>query len=115
MRKNEYTSIEQFTSQYIGEWNPSCGHWLGLDFKYCGEEYRFHTGSMYETESHLENGQPALFGIYLKREGSGKNLREYELLGQYTSMEEALESTVIAGKKFRDVIIDENTELLGQD
>ena len=43
MRKNEYESLEQFTSQYVGEWNPSGGHWFGLDFMYRGKEYRFHT------------------------------------------------------------------------
>ena len=31
MRKNEYTSLEEFTSQYVGEWGPSDGHWFGLD------------------------------------------------------------------------------------
>ena len=41
MRKNEYESLEQFTSQYVGEWNPSGGHWFGLDFMYRGKEYRF--------------------------------------------------------------------------
>lgn len=34
MRKNEYTCIEDFTSQYVGEWGPSDGHRLGLDFLY---------------------------------------------------------------------------------
>ncbi len=34
MRKNEFESLEQFLSQYTGEWNPSEGHWLGLDFIY---------------------------------------------------------------------------------
>ena len=48
MRKNEYESLEQFTSQYVGEWNPSGGHWFGLDFMYRGKEYRFHTGCMYD-------------------------------------------------------------------
>ena len=36
MRKNEYTSLEEFTSQYVGEWGPSDGHWFGLDFEYKG-------------------------------------------------------------------------------
>lgn len=31
MRKNDYTSIEEFTSQYTGIWAPSEGHWYGLD------------------------------------------------------------------------------------
>lgn len=48
MRKNEFNSLEDFTSQYTGVWAPSEGHWFGLDFSYNGIEYRFNTGSMYE-------------------------------------------------------------------
>ena len=32
MRKNEYNSLNEFLTQYIGEWAPSEGHWFGLDF-----------------------------------------------------------------------------------
>ena len=32
MRKNEFNTLEDFTTQYTGEWNPSEGHWFGLDF-----------------------------------------------------------------------------------
>ena len=53
MRKNEYKSLEPFTAQYTGEWNPSEEHWLGLDFMYSNIEYRFHTGLMYDTEKKL--------------------------------------------------------------
>ena len=51
MRKNEYTSLDQFTSQYTGEWSPSEGHWYGLDFLYKGKEYKFNTGSMFNSEN----------------------------------------------------------------
>jgi len=109
MRKNEYTSLDQFTSQYTGEWCPSDGHWLGLDFLWHGKEYRFQTGSMYTPENTiLPNGREAVFGLYVK-EG------EYRLLGEYASMEEVLDSMVIEGIPFRDVIMDEETELMGQD
>ena len=50
MSKNEFTSIDQFLSQYTGEWGPSDGHWYGLDFSWNGCKYRFHTGAMYESE-----------------------------------------------------------------
>ena len=62
MRKNEYTSLEEFTSQYVGEWGPSD-----------------------------------------------------ELLGKYDSMDELLESRVIGSRPFREVIMDDDTVLLGQD
>lgn len=30
MRLNEYTSLSEFTNQYIGVWGPSDDHWFGL-------------------------------------------------------------------------------------
>lgn len=114
MRKNEYTSIEDFTSRYIGEWAPSEGHWLGLDFMYNGKEYRFHTGSMYETSpSVLPDGREAMFGLYQKSGGNGSH--DYSLLEEFASIDDVLNSTCIEGRPFIEIILDDDTELLGQD
>ena len=111
MRKNEYVSLDQFTSQYTGEWSPSDGHWLGLDFRWRERDYRFQTGSMYNPENTvLEDGREAVFGLYVVTDD-----KKYELLGEYATMEDVLESTVIGGIPFRQVIMDQDTELLGQD
>lgn len=112
MRKNEYNSLEEFTSQYIGVWGPSDQHWFGLDFFYRGKEYRFHTGSMYNPENTiLPDGRTASFGLYLRIEDTEK----YQLLEEFATMEDVLESTVIGNRPFREVIMDDDTELLGQD
>ena len=111
MRKNEYTSIEQFTNQYIGIWGPSDGDWYGLDFRWHGQEYRFQTGSMYNSENTiLPDGREAIFGLYVKEKGG-----KYRILGEYATMSDVLESTVLEGIPFRKVIEDEDTELMGQD
>lgn len=116
MRCNEYNCIEDFTSQYIGEWSPTEGHWFGLDFSYNGIEYRFNTGSMYNrTNTVLPDGRTAIFGIYRKNNVSDSKNREYTLLGEYATMDEALSSTVINNTPFKEVIVNDNTELLGQD
>ena len=115
MRINEYNSLEEFTSQYIGVWGPSDGHWFGLDFIYKGTEYRFNTGSMYEKEDTiLPDGREAVFGIYRKNTKKIKG-KDYTLLEEFATMEDALDSTCIEGVKFRDVIMDDGTELVGQD
>lgn len=115
MRKNEYESLEQFISQYIGEWNPSEGHWFGLDFIYSGIEYRFHTGYMYDESSVLPDGRDVLFSLYRKKEFVSPDKREYELLGVFADMNAVLESKIIQGRLFRDIIMDDDTELVGQD
>ena len=112
MRKNEYTSLDQFTSQYTGEWSPSEGHWYGLDFLYKGKEYRFNTGSMFNSENTiLKDGREAVFGLYLK------NLADdsYILLEEFATINDALESCWIEGKPFKEIIVDGDTELVGQD
>ena len=70
---------------------------------------------MYEKEDTvLQDGRVALFGIYRKnaRKVDGK---DYTLLEEFATMDDALESTCIEGVKFRDVIMDDDTELVGQD
>lgn len=120
MRRNEYNSIDEFTSQYIGIWNPSEGHWLGLDFSYKGSEYRMQTEPMYtEQDTILPNGETAVFYLYKKAplmEGKlSKEKKTYELIGEYASMEALLMSRMINGELFKSVIMDDATELLGQD
>lgn len=115
MRKNEYASLDDFRSQYIGVWAPSEGHWLGLDFSYKGNEYRFQTGSMYaEEDTILPNGQTAVYGLYRKNK-NGKGSREYCLLSEFATMDDVLISTCIEGRPFAEIIMDDDTELLGQD
>lgn len=112
MRKNEFNTLDDFTSQYTGEWNPSESHWFGLDFSYHGKEYRFHTGAMHqEFDTILSDGRVALFGLY------SKNLEtnDYDLLEEFATMDDVLKSTVIDNTPFHDVVIDAETELLGQD
>lgn len=121
MRINEFNSLEEFTSQYVGVWYPRDEHYLGLDFSYRGEEYRLHTWSMYKDEMKvLPNGRDAVFGLYKKvsnddDEQNPNGKRQYELLGKYADMHDLLESRVIGGVPFSEVIMDDYTELLGQD
>ena len=94
MRINEYKSLNEFTSQYVGEWAPSNGHWCGLDFLYHGTEYRLHTGSMYKNGNNiLPDGREAMFGLYKKI--NNELYSKYELLGEYADMHDLLESRVI--------------------
>lgn len=115
MKKNELTSLEEFKSQYIGYWDPAEGHWLGLDFSYHGTVYRFNTGSMYNSENTiLPDGGEAVYGLYKKNLVSADG-REFSLLEEFATIDDALISTCIDGVPFSSVIMDDNTELLGQD
>lgn len=70
---------------------------------------------MYEKEDTiLPNGKEAVFGLY-RKDSDPKAKRRYILLEEFADMEDALNSTCIEGVAFIDVIMDDNTELLGQD
>ncbi len=113
MRKNEYSSLNEFMSQYCGIWAPSEEKWFGLDFSWNGRQYRLHTGLMYDNEaSTLPDGRTILFGLYEKTNESDS---EYHLIKQFASMDELLASRCIEDRLFSDVIMDDDTELLGQD
>ena len=115
MRVNEYNTIEEFTKEYIGLWNPSEGHWFGLDFKHNNVVYRLHTGSMYQqTNTVLPDGRKALFGIYQLCDSTDTGSC-YELLGEYADMNDLLGSTIIDNRVFSEVIMDDSTEILGKD
>lgn len=115
MRKNEYTSLDEFKKQYTGIWEPSAGHWFGLDFSYHGIEYRFNTGAMYKPEDTiLPDGRVALFGLY-RKDPNVRSACEYSLISEFATMDDALKSTCIEGIPFAEIITDSDTELLGQD
>lgn len=119
MRKNELTSLDELKSQYTGVWAPSDGHWFGLDFRYNGIEYRLHTGSMYEAnETTDEDGIIHQFGLYRKSDKvdpEHPDFTLYELLDEKASLDDLLDSTAIEGIAFRDIIMSDDTILLGQD
>ena len=100
MRVNEYSTLEEFTKEYIGIWNPSEGHWFGLDFNYNGAIYRLNTGSMYQQTNTIH---------------STDTVCNYKLLEEYADMNALLSSTVIDNRVFSEVIMDDSTEILGKD
>lgn len=56
-----------------------------------------------------------IFGLYKKLEDVNAGEKEYVLLGEFSSMDDVLNSTAIDGRLFSEVIMDDNTELVGQD
>ncbi len=118
MRKNEYDNIEQLKSQYIGVWGPSDGHWFGLDFKFHGQEYRIHTGTMYGNKDNIENDIVKQFGLYLKTneiDARFPSICKYVLLYESKSFDELLKNAKIDDTPLEIAIMDDDTEMLGQD
>lgn len=109
-----YTSVEQFKSEFTGVWSPSDNLWTAIDFTFGDKGYRMDTGRMYNTEPEkTKDGEGAVFYIYNKREkyewydGNPKNpLFIYDSC--YATLDDVLEKFKIDGRKFKDIILDDD-------
>ena len=118
MRKNEFDSIEQVKAMYVGVWRPSDGHWFGLDFLYNGQEYRIHTGTMYGDHDNVVDGVVKQFGLYQKTDLPDEkypDINKYDLLFEFSAFEELLTQATIDGESLETIIMEDDTEMLGQD
>lgn len=105
MRTNEYTKIDDFLSEYTGKRDPANNLWYGLEFKYNGYYYRLD----------YINKSIKLMKLQFENNTSYPASSGYDVLGEFQSMSELLECVVIADKPFKEVIMDETTELLSKD
>ena len=124
MRKNEYNSIDEFIFEYCKgrefSWENADlrERYMGIEFCAEGTYYRMCRES-YDPEYSpvLENGNPGIFKVMLIHPGQGGYpvAESYELVGWYDSIESLLDDCIIQGKPFREVIMDDETEILGKD
>ena len=115
MRINEYRSLDEFTSQYIGEWSPSNGHYYGLEFRYRGKDYRLHTWQMHADDPEFTpDGREVLFGLYEMNRKAQGTVR-FDRMSSFASMEDLLIFDGIDDRPFSEVIMDDSTQILGQD
>ena len=91
---------------------------MGVEFKYNNVYYRMCRESLDENEKvTLSDGRTGQYDVILLHcEKTGYPQSEsYELIGWYADLDDVLENCMIQGRKFKDVIMDEQTEILGKD
>ncbi len=105
MRKNEYNNIKEFLSEYTGKRDPANNLWYGLEFRYHNSFYRldYISDNILLCKLKFENstGYPTSSG--------------YDIIGEFHSMKDLLDCLVDGNKPFKEIIVDEATELLGKD
>ena len=124
MRKNEYESLDDFIYEYsVGRefsWQnvEHKERYMGLEFEYGGVFYRLCREPYEEGYTPiLPNGKPGLYNVMIMHcEQFGYPAAdEFESIGWYDSMESLLEDCVIGEKKFKEVIMTDDTRILGKD
>ena len=63
----------------------------------------------------LAEGDVAIFGGDRFSAIKDSKGHEYSLIGEYSDMENLLNNCTIDGIKFRDIIMDDNTQMIGKD
>ena len=123
MRINEYSSLEDFIYEYeSGKSIPSDNldkpKYMGIEFKYSDIYYRMCREPMDENNMvFLDDGRAGLYDVMIMHcEKTGYPLAEsFELIGWYADLNDVLENCILQNRKFKDVIMDDMTEILGQD
>lgn len=123
MKQNIYNSLDEFIDEYAYgksfSWqnDDKKQRFMGIDFSYKGIVYRMCREPGEDNEMpRLNEGKVGRYATYIMH-----NLMKNEkddsqiLLGWYCNLNDVLENWVIDGRKFKDVIMDENTTIEGQD
>ena len=111
MGKNEYDNFESFYNEYSRDRDIFNGSYTGLDFKYNNVIYRL--SHEYSNESD-ELYKYYTYIIEIKPNDAYFN-GNYVLIGKYTSLDELVNKWIIDGQSFKDIIVNEKTEILGKD
>ena len=124
MRINEYKTLEEFIYEYSKgrefSWENEDlrERYMGIEFSYNGIFYRM-CREPYDREHTptLDNGKPGVYKLMQMHLGQGGYpvADSYECIGWYDSMESLLDDCFIQNKAFREVIMDDNTEILSKD
>ena len=123
MRLNEFNSLDEFIYEYesgrsIPADNLDKRKYMGIEFKYNGVYYRMCREPIDEKEVILlEDGRIGRYDVMIMHcEKTGYPLAEsFELIGWYADVYDVLDNCIIQNKKFKDIIMDDSTEILGKD
>ncbi len=122
MRKNVYNSLDEFIGEYCGIRSEKYDIAYGLDFRYKGKMYRMTMDQMEpdDVRREFENKLNKKLGKYEVAliDPNSTSLLQYEechFIGWYDDIYDLLENCYIDGIKFKDVIIDDDTIIEGQD
>lgn len=108
MRKNEYKCLDDFINEYNGKHEIGDEFHIGIEFYYKDQLYRMC----------LEPGGNAYFLYKVLRSmeehiKTGKDM--YKILGVFDSIELLLETTVLDNKKFKEIIMEDDTIIDSKD
>ena len=117
-RKNEYTSLQEFREEYDGISYKKHRSFIGIEFTYHDVYYRMCREPLVDEHlPSLPNGNKGHYNVVIVHWKNGEWFSdyEYELIGWYENIDDLLQNCYIDGKKFKDIIMADETEIIGKD
>lgn len=112
MRINEYNSFEEFYEEYNHDRDVLNGHYIGLEFKYKEKYYRL----SHDFSNSDQNNEYKYFAYEIIQDKNSSYFEGlHKLLGKYHNLDEALNEWIIDEKQFKEVIMLDETKILGKD
>ena len=123
MRINEYANLNEFIYEYetgrsIPADNLDKQKYMGIEFRYNDVYYRMCREPQDENNAvTLPDGRTGRYDVMILHcENTGYPMSEsFELIGWYADLNDVLDNCIIQGRVFREVIMDDETEILGKD
>ena len=113
MRINEYTGLEEFIYEYDSGRRPSTEtqprKFMGIEFLYRGVYYRMCC------EPAENEGEPRFYQVYVMHCEKYPTAENFELIGRCEKFDELLNDFQIDGAPFKEVIMNDDTKILGKD
>lgn len=115
MRINEYNNLQEFIDEYDIIVKYDVRRMYGIEFIYNNIYYRMCLEPIAEEDLPILNdGRRGKYDVMIVHDIKSSNPK-YELIGWYADMEDLLENCIIQDKKFKDVIMDNDTKIVGKD
>ena len=126
MRKNEYNSLQEFIEEYDGKEYKDHQSFMGIEFTYHSIYYRMCAEPLYFGDGHghmlpvdfptLPDGRKGRYDVVIVHwKGKWVGECDYELVGWYADLDDVLKNCKIEGRPFAEVIMDDETEIIGKD
>lgn len=124
MRKNEYNTLDEFIYEYaVGRefsWQNENKRerFQGIEFENSGIYYRMCREAYDEQYSPvLPNGKPGIYNVMIMHcaKCGYPTADKFETIGWYDSLDSLLRECKLGDKYFRDVIMEDDTVILGKD
>ena len=121
MRINEYDSIDQFLIEYDPRVKYSLKNrfderFIGIEFKYHGAYYRMCREPLkLEELPILPDGRSGRYDVMIVHWPEDNSEPVFETIGWYADMDDLLNNCILQGKTFAEVIMADETEIVGKD